>query len=129
VPAGAAVLVPVTGAICTTADPMTVGGDERDLRSCAEEDAGRYTALRVFVDGEEVPGVERYRFTTDRFALDLPEHNILGAPAGRAEAVASGYQVILPPLPPGEHELIVHVELADGTVLPDKRTVLTVAGS
>jgi hypothetical protein len=126
VPAGAPVVVPVIGSLCTTADPGVEEG-ETDLRACAEGDADRYTAVRVWVDGEELAGADAYRFTTDRFSAELPDHNILGAPAGEVEAAASGWQVILPPLTPGEHEVVVHAELTDGTVLPDSRAVLTVA--
>ena len=57
--------------------------------------------------------------------MTLPEHNVLGVPAGVAYAVADGYQVMVAPLPVGEHEIVAHVELTDGTVLPDK--VLRVA--
>lgn len=127
VPVGVPVVVPLIGSICTTADPG-VARSESDLRVCAEEDADRYTAVRVWVDGEEVVGADAYRFTTDRFAVDLPEHNIFGAPAGEVEAVASGWQVVLPPLSPGEHEVVVHAELTDGTVFPDARARLTVPG-
>jgi N-acetylmuramoyl-L-alanine amidase len=128
VPAGVPVLVPVVGSICTTADPGAAG-DERDLVACAREDADRYTAVRAFVDGVEVTDIDAHRLTTGRFAVDLPIHNVLGAPSGEVEVVASGWQVILPPLPPGEHEVIVHRELADGTVLPDARAVVTVLGT
>jgi hypothetical protein len=50
----------------------------------------------------------------------------LGVPAGVAYAVADGYQVMVAPLPVGEHEIVAHVELTDGTVLPDKVMRLTV---
>jgi N-acetylmuramoyl-L-alanine amidase len=129
VPHGVAVLIPVAGSICTSADLPATGGDAGKLRDCAVGDTDRYTAIRVIVDGEEVPGIESYRFATDRFELTLPANNVLGEPAGKVEAVADGYQVIVPPMSPGEHEVIVHVELADGTVLPDKRLVLTVSGA
>ncbi len=128
VPVGTSVLVPVAGSFCTTVDPDAATGPD-DLRDCAMTDADRYTARRVFVDGVEVPDVERHRYTTAPFDVALPERNILGGPEGTATVVASGWQVILPPLPPGEHEVIVHVELVDGTVLPDKRMILTITGS
>ncbi len=125
VPAGLPVAVPLVGGICTAGDPTVDGGDV-DLRACAHGEADRYTAVRLWVDGDELPEIDAWRFTTRVFEVQLPEHDVLGLNAEETEAVASGWQVILPPLSPGEHEVIVHAELADGTVLPDARTVITV---
>jgi hypothetical protein len=80
----------------------------------------------VRVDGQEVPGIAAYRAASPRFAVALPAGNVLGAPAGVALAVADGWQVVLAPLPPGEHVVVAHVELADGTVLPDETARITV---
>ncbi len=55
--------------------------------------------------------------------------DICRAPADSADAVADGYQLLLASLLPGEHEIMVHVELQDGTVLPDKVMQFTVIES
>lgn len=123
VPAGVPVVMPLVGGICTSG--RLAGAD--DPRACAEADVDRYTAVRLWVDGEEVPDIDAYRFTTRTFEVHLPEHDVLGLEGDATEAVASGWQVIVPPLSPGEHEVIVHAELTDGTVLPDARAVITVS--
>jgi hypothetical protein len=61
--------------------------------------------------------------------MDLPDNNILGVPASITRVVANGYQVMVAPLTPGEHQIRVHLELTDGTVLPDKLARLTVIPS
>lgn len=128
VPADTAILVPIAGTECSTREPAPFSGaSEEELRNCASREVDRYINVRVTVDGQEVPDIEMYRTSSPLFTLSLPERNILGAPAGMAHAVAEGYQVILKPLPPGDHEIVVHLELADGTVLPDKLVRLTVA--
>ena len=127
VPAGMAILVPIAGTECSSTEPTPFsGGNEEELRLCAEMEADRYTNIRLSVNGEDVPGIRAYRTSTPLFAMSLPDHNILGAPAGVAYAVADGYQAILRPLPAGEHQIIVHLELEDGTVLPDKLVRLEV---
>jgi hypothetical protein len=127
VPAGKSILIPIAGTECSTSEsvPFT-GTTEEELRSCAAQETERYTNIRVTVDGEIVPNITSYRSSSPLFAVSLPEGNVLGAPSGVMWAVADGYQVMLGPLPPGEHEIIVHLELTDGTVLPDKLLRITV---
>jgi hypothetical protein len=90
------------------------------LQACARGDVDRYTGIVVRLDNEVIAGVADYRALTPLIELTLPPGNILGVPAGPALLMADGYQLMLPPLAPGPHELRVHVELVDGTVLPDK---------
>jgi hypothetical protein len=127
VPSGSAILIPVTGTECSATEPPPFAGtNEEDLRACAALELQRYANISVSVDGETVPDIEAYRLASPLFTLTLPEHNALGAPAGASYAVAEGYQVILRPLSPGEHHVVVHLELTDGTVLPDKLARITV---
>jgi hypothetical protein len=127
VPEGAVVLIPVAGAECSSVErePFT-GDDEKALRDCASADVDRYTNISVTVNGTLVPEIARYRIGTELFNVVLPEHNILGAAPGAAWVIADGYNVLLRPLPPGEHTVIVHTETVDGVVLPDKLLRLTV---
>lgn len=127
VPEGVVVLVPVAGAECSTVERAPYTGEDEDaLRDCAATDVDRYTNISVTVNGAPIPGIERYRTSTERFSIVLPEHNILGAAPGAAWAVADGYNILLRPLPPGTHTIIVHRETIDGIVLPDKLLRLTV---
>ena len=129
IPADTVVYVPVVTAECSTAEaPPYSGRTEDELRSCAATEASRYTGLIVRVDGDLVPNISAHRASSPAFTMTLPENNVLGAPPGTARAVADGYHLLLAPLAPGAHEVMVHVELLDGTVLPDKIAYLTVLG-
>lgn len=127
VPAGVTLFVPIAGTACSTVEPPPYAGrDEMELRACAAAEVDRYTGIVVRVDGQEVPDIEAYRASSPRFTMTLPEHNVLGVPAGMASAVADGYQVMVAPLTVGEHTIVAHVELTDGTVLPDEMLRLSV---
>ncbi len=127
VPSGVALFVPIAGTECSTAEPPPFYGQrEMALRSCAAAEVDRYTGIVVRVDGQRVPDIAAHRASSPRFTMILPQHNVLGVPLGVADAVADGYQVILRPLPAGEHEIVTHVELTDGTILPDKVLRVTV---
>ena len=127
VPAGAAVFIPIAGSECSTLEPPPFHGEnEEELAACAAGEADRYTGVAVRVNGEVVPEIERYRAQSPVFTLQLPEDNILAVPAGTGRAVADGYQIVLPPLGPGTHEIVVHVEVTEGYALPDKTLRLTV---
>ena len=127
VPAGTSIFIPIVGTECSTSEPVPFSGTSEDeLRGCAAAEVERYTNIEVRINGEVVPNIQSYRTSTPLFSVMLPEENVLGAPAGATYAVADGYHVMIKPLDPGEHEIVVHLELADGTVLPDKFAVITV---
>lgn len=127
VPEGGIILLPVAGGECSSVEALPYwGGDEDALEACAAREATRYANISVTVDGDLVPGIERYRSASGPFSVVLPENNVLGAPAGPAWVAADGYAVLLRPLSPGEHTIIVHTETTDGLVLPDKLLTLTV---
>ncbi|MDQ2682295.1 MAG: hypothetical protein M3Y37_02090 [Chloroflexota bacterium] len=121
VPAGTVLFVPLVGTECSNRESGEYfGATEADLRACAAREVDRYTGLVVRLDGEQIEAIEAYRTTSPLFSVNLPGANVLGIPPGNALFVADGFQLIIPPLMPGPHELRVHVELVDGTVLPDK---------
>ncbi|HEV2127948.1 MAG TPA: hypothetical protein VGR22_04945 [Thermomicrobiales bacterium] len=127
VPAGIAIFLPVAGTECSTLEPPPFHGEgEDELAACAAADGDRYTNISVVVNGEEIPEVERFRAASPAFTLQLPEENILAVSAETGRAVADGYALVLAPLPPGEHEIVMHVEVVDGYALPDKTLRLTV---
>ncbi len=127
VPEGSVIMIPIAGGECSSVEAVPFwGGDEETLQACAAQEASRYANIAVTVDGEVVRGIERYRSATGTFSAVLPEHNVLGAPAGVAWVAADGYAFLLRPLSAGEHTVIVHTETADGIVLPDKLLTLTV---
>ena len=129
IPADTVVYVPIVGAECSTAEaPPFSGRTEHELRACATQEINRYATVIVRVNGELVPDIGAHRASSPAFTLTLPENNVLGAAPGTARAVADGYHLLLAPLAPGSHEVMVHIELRDGTVLPDRVAYLTVAG-
>jgi len=64
------------------------------------------TSLSCEVDGSPVPITAANMEQSTPFGLHLPADNILGVPAGvYFPAVDSGYYVLLPPLPAGQHTI------------------------
>ena len=64
------------------------------------------TGLSCEVDGSPVPITAANLEQSTPFSLHLPADNILGVPAGvYFPAVDSGYYVLLPPLPAGQHTI------------------------
>jgi len=116
VPEGAYVFVPLLGSECSTIEaPPFFGRDEAELRACAgnavdmAEGAFDMTAMRLTVDGETIADLSPYRAATPRFALWLPDDNLLGSEQRVADSVADGYQVMLSPLSEGEHEVVISI--------------------
>jgi hypothetical protein len=106
VPEGTAIFVGLGSVGCSTVEPPPFfGRDEASLRACAAAAMDGVTYLRATVDGQRVPDPERYRYSSPPFTLNIPEDNILGAPAGVALSVADGYGFIIAPPPPGEYEI------------------------
>jgi len=108
VPAGMALFVPFHGAECSTVEPPPFfGRDEEALRACAEGLTGLPGDLSLTVNGQELLTSELPPITTPLFTLNFPENNVFGVSAGIAASVASGYEVMLAPLPAGEYEVTV----------------------
>ena len=80
------------------------GTTEAELRDCARE-ADVDVAPSVTVDGGAVPVVE---VETGLLNIVLPEDNIFGQPAGTTGlSVGHGWVVLLHPLTPGTHTVII----------------------
>lgn len=95
---------------CSTVEAAPYyGADEEELAACAiaadtgTSGAGGITSS-ITVDGRPVPLTE---VVTDVFTMQLPEGNILGTDEDSALSVAHGWVALLPPLPPGTHEIVI----------------------
>jgi hypothetical protein len=116
IPDGVHVFVPLLGSECSIVEPPPFfGRDEAELRRCASdavdhaESAFDMSAMALTVDGETIADLASYRVLTPLFRLWLPEENLLGSEQTIAESVADGYQVMLSPLAPGEHEVVITI--------------------
>jgi hypothetical protein len=115
IPAGTAVFVFAIGNECSDIEPPPFFGDnEADLRACAAAGFDEFwpTAPSITVDGVAVPDITRFRTQTPVFGYTLPENNLYGAPAGTTatKAVSDGIAVMLKPLAPGRHRIVISYE-------------------
>jgi hypothetical protein len=103
---GTRVFVTAWSSECSTVEPPPYfGSNEVELRQCARDADKGYTLLTVTVDDHPVPVHE---VETRLIASDLPADNIFG-PYDDLLSVAHGWVALLRPLPPGSHEIVIHV--------------------
>ncbi len=111
IPAGMFLYVIVIGTECSTAEPPPFyGANEEELRACAQTMAA-FTNMEADVDGVAIQNIENYRAISPLYQFDVPDGNLLGAPAGTYESVAENIAFMLAPLSPGEHTIHVHGEI------------------
>jgi hypothetical protein len=97
------------------------GTTEAELRSCAVAADAGITAT-VTVDGQSVPLT---KVQTGLLRVHLPKDNIFGLKGAdrKGLSVADGWVVVLNPLAPGTHTIMIHVT---GTVTSDVTTTIIV---
>jgi hypothetical protein len=115
IPTGKGLFVLGVGNECSNVEPPPFfGATDAELRTCAAEGfevAWGDAVVSITVDGVEVPDLDAYRTQTPLFTYTLPEDNLYGVPPGTtATAVSDGNAVIVKPLPPGEHRVVIHIE-------------------
>jgi hypothetical protein len=102
IPKGAAVLLPAINAECSEAEGN--GSTFAELRACAAGFANTFINVHVIVDGEPLPGLDRFRFVSPLFRFSPVAGNVFGIPpAIRSPSVADGYWVMLKKLRKGRH--------------------------
>ena len=108
---GTKIFITAESSECSTVEPPPFfGRNEAELRACAlAADAG-FQVPTVTLDGSSVPVSE---VETGLLTIDLPENNILEVPAQQAFSVAHGWVALLHPLPPGTHQISIHIEGTD----------------
>jgi len=68
----------------------------------------------LIVDGEQIPVGGSSWYQPEAKVLDLPEGNLFGAPAGPYNSSGNGWYLMLEPLEPGQHTILI----GDETVTP-----------
>ena len=76
------------------------------LRSCALSDVESVTAVRLSIDRQRVPRINRFFLTTRKFAFHIPADNIFGLPAQTTPAVVVGDFIMIRPLSEGHHTIV-----------------------
>jgi hypothetical protein len=104
VPAGKAILFPITNNECSTAE-YPADKTESALRSCATEFIDHTTTLQASVDGVNLKNLKQYRAQSPLFSFTFPIDNIFGVTPGLTQAVSDGYWIMLGPLSPGKHDI------------------------
>lgn len=141
IPAGKRILFPLVNMEVDTYDkngfvyycgqpPITV----KKMEDCARHVADSATAVQGIVDGEDVvgPDMAGFRVASPFFQVDLPKNNLLGpAPAEDVTVVSDGYWILLPPLSPGQHQIVLGgtinmADNAEGTPLESPMQFTTV---
>ena len=79
-----------------------------DLVALVEFDIPIYSDLAVSIDGEDVADIESYWVVNPGFTIEHAEGNPSGFTAGSWDAAMGGWFVMIPPLEPGSHTIVVH---------------------
>jgi len=108
VPVGMMLYLDIVSAECSTLEEAPFyGGDEEELRTCAE--GFTIENLQASIDGVDVRNLDEYIHTSPLFEFTVPEDNILDVPAGSiGESVSYGAHLMLAPLSPGVHEIYLY---------------------
>jgi len=69
------------------------------------------TNPRINVDGRDIPVGGSTWIMDDPFTIELPEDNLEGLPAGEATMQTMGWFVMLEPLAPGKHTIVISDDL------------------
>ena len=74
------------------------GKSDKELIKTANTKMDVIGNLEFFLNGVSVTGLDKYRYLSKFFTVDLPEDNILDLPAGKTSLVSDGYWVFTKPI-------------------------------
>ncbi len=87
-----------------------------ELTALTLNEAMFMTNPRVNVDGRDIPVGGSAWIMDDPFTVELPEGNLDGLPAGEATVQTMGWFVMLEPLAPGKHTIVISDDLLETAV-------------
>jgi hypothetical protein len=114
-PAGTALFILTVANECSDIEPPPFfGTTEAELRECAASGFDEFFSgpVSLTVDGVAVQNLRSFRTQTPLFQYTLPVDNLYGFPAGTTAtaAINDGMFVMLKPLHPGQHTIVIHIE-------------------
>lgn len=126
------ILASAGGTVWDNADGS--GSTPDDLLALVEADIPMFSEPAVIIDGEEVADIESYWVVDPAFTIEYGADNPYGLAEGTWDAAMGGWFVMIPPLEPGAHEVVVRdaIDIPDddeGPLLAELTAILTVEGS
>lgn len=109
IPANTAVFTTILSGECDSDEMKTMA--EAPILECAKE-GGDFSESAIMLDNVQLKNYES-RITTKFFNITIPEDNVYMVNPGTFKAVVDGYFLFLKPLPIGEHNLNIKVDVKD----------------
>jgi hypothetical protein len=123
IPSGKALMCVLAGAEASNLEDPNggfYGATASEQREVAQYWGDHVVVSSLFceLDGQSLPNLGDYRFTSPQYSINVPTPWIFGATGGAGTSVNDNYAVIVRPLAPGQHTLhfggSFHFSIADG---------------
>ena len=136
VPSDKAVLLPLLAWISVRGFDVPTNATDAELIANAKamSEMIAVESLSATINGTPITDLAQYRAESGIFPVTIGEGGVAGYTAGNYDAIINGYNLLLKPLPVGEHVLTAHAAaVSDGTVVfevnPTFRITVVPAGS
>lgn len=83
---------------------------DEDLAACVEEQGKAFTARSITIDGQPIAALDDFWVVSPPVDVQLPEDDLLGADALSVHGVGGGWFVMVQPLAPGPHPVVIRDE-------------------
>jgi hypothetical protein len=126
IPSGYALFVPVLNEVHADYGTSVLASFTEGQAKFITKELDQLPVPGVDIDGVSVPDLARYRAQTPMFSFLLPEGNLFGrdVPSGSTlhmQAIAEGYNLLVPPLSAGKH--VIHTQ---AMLFGDKNAIVPV---
>jgi hypothetical protein len=129
IPEGKAIFVPLRVGECDAT--VLKNPTDSDISICAKE-GNDHGNIKYSIDGNTLLEIKKtsqsqehyslYRTTSDFFNISFVKNNIFDAPIGNYRAQADGYFAFVEPLPLGDHEMSMQINVLRSE--PDAKSVM-----